>query len=550
MKRLWQWLRALLARVWAWWLRLGRGPRVALGGSLALVLLVGSVAGFKGYAYIEHDNHFCLSCHLMTDAFQRFARSAHSKIECHDCHKSSRVSQMWQLYATLVQKPSKVRKHAEVPNAVCSRCHESGDSVRWRQVQATAGHRVHFLSRDSALHGLQCVVCHGGTELHAFASVDQTCAKAGCHTNSRIHLGKMRDLSIYCATCHNFMAQSSAIALDSLGHALTPQARQCLSCHEMQHRLGQMEIALDPHRGVCGDCHNPHSQTTAAGAIKSCTDAACHTQVIMDTVTFHRGVRTDRRCATCHRPHSFKVEGSDCTRCHQNIQREAPSAQRAAGPPAAPVQLAAAAADWLTLPRQREAIRSAIGTGLPRFSHGDHRRERCASCHDSRERHGQLKIRSAADCQSCHHAGEARAACTSCHTAVRPQPVKPVTFNPAGGRTSVTRQIRFAHAAHPTVPCSRCHASTNDHAPTADCTGCHTEHHTSPTANCLGCHQGSDALLTHRVGDHANCATAACHGAKAANLPDARATCVVCHVRQASHQPGKTCNTCHQVRRA
>ena len=55
------------------------------------------------------------------------------------------------------------------------------------------------------------------------------------------------------------------------------------------------------------------------------------------------------------------------------------------------------------------------GRGLPRFSHGDHRRQSCASCHSSRLRHGALRVRSAADCRRCHHAGPGSDQCATCH---------------------------------------------------------------------------------------------------------------------------------------
>ena len=199
--------------VMALWARLVLHRRAALVVS-AIVVVTGSLVGFKAYHYVEHENRFCLSCHLMTDPFERFARSAHSKIECHDCHKSTRLEQMEQLYETVFHNPTKVKKHATVPNGVCVACHESGDSVRWRQVSATAGHRLHMTSRDTALKGVRCVLCHGTTELHSFASVEQTCARSGCHSNQHIRLGRMGDLQIYCATCHEFTARSTAVAME------------------------------------------------------------------------------------------------------------------------------------------------------------------------------------------------------------------------------------------------------------------------------------------------------------------------------------------------
>ena len=193
--------------------------------------------------------------------------------------------------------------------------------------------------------------------------------------------------------------------------------------------------------------------------------------------------------------------------------------------------------------------RTPLGAGLPPFSHGDHRREPCTTCHTSERRHGELRITSAADCRACHHAGTERATCTACHATVRAQPTLAVSFTPAHQSTSVSRPIRFSHAPHAAFACARCHGTDNDHTVTATCASCHTEHHTSPRSDCVACHEAAHALATHHVGDHATCTSAACHGAKAANLPDTRATCLVCHTRQATHQPGRNCNPCHQVER-
>jgi nitrate/TMAO reductase-like tetraheme cytochrome c subunit len=527
--------------VMAAWARLAGHWRAAL---VVCVLLasIAAVAGFRAFHYVEHDNRFCLSCHIMADPFARFSRSAHSKIECHDCHKATTGEKLHQVYATLVHNQSHIEKHAHVPNEVCEACHVRGDSARWRQIAATAGHRVHLQSRDSALRGVQCVMCHGGTELHAFASVETTCGRAGCHANQHVRLGRMADLQIYCATCHDFLARTTNVRLDSAGRPMSPQARQCLSCHAMQARLGAMEIAADPHRGQCGLCHDPHKQTTAKAAVKSCTSGSCH--VGIDTIPFHRGVPHADQCAACHAAHSFRVEGANCTRCHRNIQQEPPTHRLAQGrEPQAPMK------EW----GKRPAADSAAGVlqrpRFPRFSHGDHRSERCASCHDSSARHGQLKFATDAGCQGCHHTGPAREDCVICHRSVRTGPARPLAFALTVTNRSVSRQVRFAHAPHARVQCSRCHAATPDRAPSrADCSGCHADHH-GAAVTCSGCHQGSAAIVAdHKLADHATCATGSCHGLRAADLPSTRAMCLTCHSAQQTHRPGRVCNECHRVR--
>jgi nitrate/TMAO reductase-like tetraheme cytochrome c subunit len=521
------------------WARLVKHWRAALAVSI-VVFGAASVMGYRAYTHMEHDNRFCTSCHLMDDPYKRFAASKHSTIECHDCHKSTRIEQMEQLYQTVFKNPAKIQKHASVPNAVCVACHESGDSTQWKQVKATAGHRMHMESRDPRLKGLQCIVCHGGTDLHSFAPVQKTCGRAGCHVNQHIRLGRMGDLQLYCATCHDYLARATDIVLDSLGRALTPQAQQCLSCHAMRQRLGDMEIAADPHRGRCGLCHNPHKQTTAQGAITSCTSAGCHTRT--DTLAFHKGIPHPEQCVVCHKAHSFRVEGADCTRCHRNIPRE-PTTRSAAGRPIRDL----ASTSW-------DAQVPAAPTspaGAPRASHGDHRGLKCSACHDSQQRHGALRIRSINDCRGCHHVGAARADCSTCHRNVRPSAPRAITFTLNAGNRSVTHTLRFAHTPHTKFECSRCHTATADRAPTAgDCAGCHADHHAT-TTTCAGCHQGSAAILAkHKLADHANCAAAGCHGQRGATLPNNRAFCLVCHATQQNHRPGRVCNDCHRVRAA
>jgi len=285
----------------------------AIMGSLALVFV--SILGYRQYRFMMHDNQFCLSCHLMADPYARFERSAHNQLSCHSCHPVS-TGALWQVYATVFLRPTEVTKHAHVPNEVCGACHIKGDPARWRIVANTAGHRLHLQSTLPALRGIQCVDCHGAS-LHEFKPNQQICLQAGCHSYAHIRLGRMADRDIYCTTCHAFTAEAPTIAVDSLGHPMSPKAEQCLSCHEMQQMLSRMEFMHDPHKGECGDCHNPHEQRHGAEAVRSCDKAGCHTT--WRESPFHIGVPNPTECTRCHIPHSWKVEGKNCLRCHTNI---------------------------------------------------------------------------------------------------------------------------------------------------------------------------------------------------------------------------------------
>lgn len=186
---------------------------------------------------------------------------------------------------------------------------------------------------------------------------------------------------------------------------------------------------------------------------------------------------------------------------------------------------------------------------LPPFSHRDHLRQNCASCHSSRVRHGELMVGSARDCQRCHHAGPQREQCASCHRSVaaRRGAAPERTFTLAAGGRTVTRRIRFDHQRHFAVSCVHCHSNALTRAPdSADCAGCHAQHH-GPTADCTTCHGAANALTTHRRGDHTGCATAQCHGPRAAGLPTPREACLICHAAQTTHMPGRSCDQCHRA---
>lgn len=283
---------------------------------VGVVLLVGaSAAGYKQYTFVMHDNKFCLSCHLMTDPYERFQRSAHNQLSCHSCHPVS-AGALWQVYAAVFIQPTRVTKHAHVPNEVCGTCHIDGDPDHWRVIANTAGHRLHLESSSPALRAIMCVDCHGES-LHELAPDQQTCLQGGCHAYAHIRLGRMADRDIYCTTCHAFTVDAPTIAIDSLGRPLSPKARQCFSCHEMRERLGNMEFTHDPHRGECGDCHNPHEQRHGSEAGITCASSNCHTD--WRRSPFHNGVPNPSECTRCHIPHSWKVEGSNCLRCHANI---------------------------------------------------------------------------------------------------------------------------------------------------------------------------------------------------------------------------------------
>jgi nitrate/TMAO reductase-like tetraheme cytochrome c subunit len=507
-------------------LRLPPAFLVAAAAILVAGTAVGGVLLYRTYDYVQHDNEFCMSCHLMRDPFDRFAQSAHRGLGCKACHQPTMMVRTQMALTQILENPDEIVTHAHVPNSVCAECHIRGNPDRWLLIAASAGHRVHLESTDPSLRGLQCVQCHSSS-LHEFAATDRTCAQSGCHETTEVRLGRMGQLTIHCVSCHEFNAPVAATApADTLAIALRPQREQCLSCHAMRTLARDFpEPHLDPHAGACGACHDPHSQTTPAQAVQTCAVGGCHERVDTASV-FHRGLAVGvlTQCTQCHTAHEFGAP-TQCLQCHQGIYQAAPmpfAATQAGRPTAAGMQ----------------------------FNHAQHRNVDCTACHDTRNTHGAVVITSFTECRQCHHTGPVAQRCTACHETRElrqplriPQPVR------VAGRVLPQRQLPFNHAQHLTEPCSACHQpGLAQSAANVTCTSCHEQHHRSDT-NCRACHQTPPATA-HTVASHLTCTGAGCHQAQPVRGdPRTREVCMSCHTGLVDHMPGRNCIDCHALPR-
>lgn len=319
------WLWRQRMPIWTWLRTRSAFVLTLMVAGVAVLAVAGAAFGFASWHYMQHDNGFCIGCHVMGPAFQRFTSSEHSQLECHDCHQQPITASMRQLYLWVLERPEEIGEHAPVADAVCARCHiqEDPDST-WQRISVTAGHRLHLESDSSALEGAQCVTCHG-VEVHRFVPPDETCGQSGCHApeSTQIRLGAMaQQTMLHCVVCHEFTAVIGERApQQTVATGLVPGSEQCLGCHAMAQVMADFEVAADPHEGDCGMCHNPHTQETPAGAVTTCGNAGCHAQV--DTLTpFHRGIHAETlaNCVSCHAAHTWTVNGSDCRACHRVIR--------------------------------------------------------------------------------------------------------------------------------------------------------------------------------------------------------------------------------------
>jgi nitrate/TMAO reductase-like tetraheme cytochrome c subunit len=525
-------------------------PALAALGVLFVVLAgAGSYYAYRTYDFVEHDNEFCLSCHLMEDPYERFARSAHQDLGCKDCHQPTLIQRSRMGLTQFVENPEELSTHAEVPNELCASCHIEGDPERWSVVAATAGHRVHLESDDPALSGLQCVECHSSS-LHEFAASDQTCAQSGCHEDSGIQLGAMSDLTIHCAACHGFNVGVESGPTEVALAALAPNADTCMSCHAMQGLTTVPED--DPHGGTCASCHNPHAQATPREAAETCATAGCH-QDPESVTPFHRGLDEGvvSDCLYCHQAHDFRVDGSNCLACHQDVLGQGGASADRSPTPGAPEAVSFAAripsggSRFLHAP-----ARPAMAQEQPGFDHEEHRAVPCADCHSSDQEHGALTVTTVTDCRSCHHSAEVAADCSTCHA--EPGGAGGVlqvrrTLDLSVGRRP-DRALPFDHGVHAGETCATCHAEGPDRsAATADCASCHQPHHEA-ARDCASCHAPA-APGAHRVETaHLGCGGAGCHqDLPFTSVARTRTVCLVCHQDQRNHRPDGDCAECHAM---
>jgi hypothetical protein len=317
-----------------------------------------------------------------------------------------------------------------------------------------------------------------------------------------------------------------------------------------------------------------------------CATAGCHASPATET-PFHRGIsaRQLSDCARCHKAHTWKADGTACVSCHGDLdaldrQRIAAPQRRADGPHhdpvdviaprrsphraaggeavaaiASPIAFAAPSAP-AARPGAAPYLAPALPAGFPAqappdddrpFRHRTHKNIQCSACHSSENKHGEVTVRTSADCQQCHHAKDKAVGCEGCHA--RRTLATPVTRT---SRIKLTvwkapreRGQTFRHDEHRAAECTACHEKAPEYKVTRDCASCHAEHH-EPERECRACHAGVKAMHERTV--HQGCAASGCHtDAVSAAMPTEREVCLMCHTDMAKHKRGGACADCHRV---
>jgi hypothetical protein len=573
---------------------------VAMFGLAAVTLGIFTTVAWAGAAtwnYTQHENDFCSGCHVMNvaDGKMAYGKTKHAKLSCHDCHQQSVFASAHQLYMWISERPEKIEKHANVPNAVCEKCHVTQDTAGWQRIAATAGHRVHLESDSSSLKNVKCVTCHG-SELHRFEPVNKTCGTSNCHSprDTKISIAKMAGQTVrHCTSCHEFTASVPALATrDSAQGTLVPGAPQCLGCHEMKKVLADFNEGKDPHGGKCGMCHNPHKQTSPADAGKTCGNSGCHSN--WRDEEFHVGAAHKNvapRCLTCHTPHSATVDASNCEGCHLKVRErgklspplpfDTSKALRrsewngSSSPEPTPigkrpafVRVAMASFDgkpisWGHNARPSDFDRGPLtgvfpGVGPPEpapaerdtFPHARHEKLACLVCHQTGDGHGLLTFERPRGCAICHHQAPSQAKCATCHRTSQyaaPKQMTPVVAVP--GHDPKPRPVEFLHSVHSKRQCLECHTTPVSLLPSrakAECRDCHESHHAVGTT-CTTCHAAAQPAASHKSLEASHQRCDACHtAATVALLTPTRSLCSTCHTAKAKgHYDAKECTSCH-----
>ena len=575
-------------RIATWLATRDRGVKLTLGLAVGAVLLLIVGSGLKATDYVMNDNDFCRGCHIFVPSGQIFVHpdtgtyllvnkveGAHDSLSCHACHPFSVKAQSKELLYWILARPDQIPPHAKVPRTICEDCHVQGDAKKtWQRIASTAGHRTHLESDSSDLKEVQCLTCHARTA-HRFQPADTTCAQKGCHLTDEVEikLGRMaarfdpvamkplpNEEQLYCNSCHQFTAEAQFVSLDSAAGTLRPGESQCLGCHEMRRLLDTFDPDKDPHGGSCGMCHNPHTDAKPKDALKSCAESGCHAN--WRNVPFHVGAahrKVGERCATCHQPHSARVDASDCTGCHQEVGK---SGGRMRAP--VPFDTTKALKQSLRLvdpgrskgqgdspPPDDPPGESIMVTLSPSdtFSHQRHRQLACLTCHNTSSRRNELTFERPRGCQICHHQAPARSDCSTCHESAELESARPVTVQVAvPDHAPRPRPVIFEHSVHGDVACAQCHTTAVSLAPDPKaqaCVACHDDHHAAQTT-CASCHRTAQIIEAHAapVDAHAGCAE--CHAqSTVTKLSPQRTFCLTCHASTVDHYAPKECSQCH-----
>ncbi len=293
---------------------------------LLVIIIGGGVVAFKFYDFTQNNPKFCISCHLMKPAYEKWQKSEHAGINCHECHHLSIPEQNKLLINFVLHRPKTVPpRHGKVivPWKYCVKCHwETNEKYpNAKKINNSPMHAKHYFMEQ-----IECSKCHGYI-VHEFTPEPRFCVR--CHKGKEVHGEGMQGLA--CLNCHTDRTVD-----------LRPGRKKCLFCHgdtsvrmelladktldvthyqpseEVIKKAIKINVPKDaPMQFYCYRCHKPHEKVRPDYG----TCLSCHPQI--PNVGKHKlHVQSmGLQCTDCHKPHAWRVSRKQakttCTQCHE-----------------------------------------------------------------------------------------------------------------------------------------------------------------------------------------------------------------------------------------
>ncbi|MFC1769793.1 cytochrome c3 family protein [Nitrospirota bacterium] len=297
----------------------------------AVIVLIGLVvAGTVGYGvfnYTQTNPNFCVSCHLMQDAFDAWDKSAHKDVNCHDCHHLAIPELNALMVSFIFHRPEEVpSRHGKVivPWKYCIKCHwETKEGFEEAPpINRSSIHSKHYFTEQfecSKCHGYllhefvpeprYCTECHGEKSVHGAGMEGFACLS--CHSDESKDLRPQR---ANCLTCHGTPDDTAAMLSEESG---IPEGKNYRPTEEQIAAATKINISKDaPMQFDCYQCHKPHEQVRPDWG--NCID--CHRNVLKVGKHKLHIESMGMECSSCHKPHSWTVTKAqakqDCVACH------------------------------------------------------------------------------------------------------------------------------------------------------------------------------------------------------------------------------------------
>jgi len=261
---------------------------------LFLISIVGGILGFRYYHHTQEDPEFCMSCHLMQDAYKSWQEGKHRDFTCQVCHTINMLEQNKMMIAFIVQGSKSIKqKHGRIsPWDSCKKCHISDVAQGSQSLSSSYGHARHVFMQN-----ISCSKCHFGN-LHKFEPNQQACSD--CHADRMIHGMGMEGLA--CLNCHTYSENTPKMITNE----------RCIRCHKDLDKKNVMSGLK------CFDCHHPHGKIKPSS--QDCLKSCHGNEAKVGQHNLHM-TKAGLQCLDCHKAHTWTVGKEQaktlCVKCHK-----------------------------------------------------------------------------------------------------------------------------------------------------------------------------------------------------------------------------------------